>query len=682
MKNRSVVLALGVMVLWQSQAPSLAAKKYYPPGFTPPSDQKLIPAPAAPAEPAPQIIIQQVPGAKQIIIKTIPVERVKPAKPRDPLTVLLEEHRYYDALRLVDTRLKKSPNNLSLQMMRAQILREDDSYQQATDQYEAILEKNHSPSVKAGAFNGLGWTHYKKALHARQVGDFTGFEAELALADGFFRQASRLSPNLFYAWAGLTKVALANVQLKEAAQWMAKAKRLAPHNITVQLAEAELLLAQKKPEEALQLLYGVKKTTTHEPEVFLLLAKASMGADKLDDAIINLKQMLQMVPENAEGLKLLSQAYELKMKPEDAAQVLEKSIALNPSDVNSVDSLIKIYDQRNHQDRSVLLLKTLLKDQPGQAYYGKLLLARLLDASKWEDAYLQGLATVGPILANPDGTRTEQQAIVNLFSRAIFHYGRGLLNRRDLLKEPAVLKTCQFAEARLKEAVATGEPMNGYDVENRLNLLLIEPLADFPRLPATYHPREAQLSVALQVAFLQGDHLLSERLLQYAQVSPDRLSMASQLYTLGDYGGALSLVNGVLSAPSKPVISESVSTSESASSEPANNTDAVKQQAQVLKQQIEQAQKAMTEQLDSFSMLPGRLSDAYWQKAAIETLRVGNGYWKAHALVAKGLEQRDNASLALIHQQLAAQYATQPKDEKYWRRKAEKNAKKLKLTHR
>jgi cytochrome c-type biogenesis protein CcmH/NrfG len=653
MKNRSVVLALGVMVLWQSHTLSLAAKKYYPPGFTPPPDQKLIPRPA-PAEPAPQIIIQQVPGAKQIIIKTVPVERVKPAKPRDPLVVLLEEHRYYDALRLVDTRLKKSPNNVSIQMMRAQILREEGSFQQATNQYQAILEKSSYKATKAGALNGLGWTHYKKAIYARQVGDFTGFEAELSLADGFLRQATRFSPGLFHAWAGLTKVALANAQPKEAAQWMAKAKRLGPNNITVQLAEAELLLAQKKSEEALQLLYGIKKTTTHEPEVFLLLAKASLDTDKVDDAMINLKQMLQIVPENAEGLKLLSQAYELKMKPEDAAQMLEKSIALNPSDVNSVDSLIKIYDQRNHQDRSVLLLKTLLKDQPEQAYYGKLLLARLLDASKWEDAYLQGLTTVEPILDNAEGSRSEQQAMVNLFSQAIFQYGRGMVNRLDLLKEPAVLKTSQFAKERLKESVATGEAVNGYDVENRLTLLLIDPLADLPGLPTTYKPREEQLLVALKVAFLQGNHALHERLLQYAKVSPTSLAIASQLFVLGDYAGALQLVDSLLAGSSASL-----------------------NEASALKQEIEQAQKAMIEQLDSFSILPGRISISYWQKAATETLRIGSGYWKTHALVATGLEKRDQESLALIHQRLAAQYATQPKDEKHWRRKAEKNAKNL-----
>ena len=88
MKNRSVtILALALLLLAQNQPAALAAKKYYPPGFTPPTDTK-------PNEPPTQVIIQQVPGSKQVIIKTVPVtvEKVvsRPVKPKDPLQVLID----------------------------------------------------------------------------------------------------------------------------------------------------------------------------------------------------------------------------------------------------------------------------------------------------------------------------------------------------------------------------------------------------------------------------------------------------------------------------------------------------------------------------------------------------------------------------------------------------------------
>lgn len=653
MKHRSsVFLTLGLLLLWQGQTPSLAAKKYYPPGFTPPSDQKLIPSKTPAPEPTPQVIIQQLPGSKQVIIKTVPVTR--PTKPKDPLLVLIEEHRYYDALRVLDTRLSKSPNSVYLQMMRGQILREEGNYQQALAQYQSIFEKNKTKNTKAGALNGLGWTHLQKAFHNKRAGNIAGFEAELSSADASFRQATRLQPNLSYAWAGLSQVALANDQLKEAEEWIKKAKRFSPNILTVQLTEAKLLLARKKPEEALQILYGIKKTTTHEPEVFLMLAQASLDTGKVDDAIINLKQMLGITPDDPEGLKLLSQSYELKMKPEDAAQVLERAISLNPADTTSVEALIKLYDQRDQTTRSELLLKTLLKDNPSQVHYGKLLLERLIADCRWEEAYREGLSFVGPTLTNKDESEAAQQTIVNLFAQAVFQQGRGMLDWREAMQEPAVQQARRFSQEQLEKSVANGESDKTYDLNNRLNLLLIDPLALIPALPKNFTPTPEQLPATLQIAVLQGDGDARERLLQQAQSGEQQLALAKALYNLGDYNGAVQLADSAIAAS------------------PENA-----EEAKGIRQNAEHAQQAMKDQLITLSRLPRRVSDEHWKKVATEALRVGSGNWETHAQVSDGLEKRNQLPLALLHQRLTAQYATHPRDKKQWAHKAEKTAKKL-----
>lgn len=639
MKNQGTLLCLvGLLLCATTQTPVQAAKKYYPPGFVPPSDQKLLPTASPPAEPAPTVIIQPVPGGKQIIIKTISVEKVRPVKPRDPLLTLLDEHRYYDALRLVDGRLSKSPNDLSLQMMRGQILRADGNFQEAIAQYNEILDKNRSKSkaVRANVLNGLGWTYYHKALYSHKRGDKIGFDAGLSAADGAFRQATRLSPGLSYAWAGLARVALSNRQVSEAEQWVKKAKSYGPNNLSVQLAETELILAQKKPEEALQHLYGIKKTTTREPEVFLQLAKASLDTGKVDDAIINLKQMLQIVPE-------------------DAAQALEKAIALNPSDVDSVDALLKIYDQRKQADRSILLLKSLLKDRPNQPYLAQLLLSRLLEAGQGGEAYAEGQGFVGVILSDNNISVIDQQAVVNLFLQAAYQHGRGLINRLDLLKDPVTAQARQFAHTRLSAVVADGESANGYDITNRLNLLFLDPLVTLPPLPDSYTPSDAQLGEALQFYFLQGNQAQHQRLLNDAKSSSvNGLTLARALYDLGDYSGAQTLL-------------AAKTFSDSAQAE----------EAQKLQQRISHDQRLLAEHRASLSMLPKRISSTYWQNAVTETLKVGTANGRAHALVARSLERREQDALALLHQRLAAQYATEPKDEKYWRRQAEKNARHL-----
>lgn len=653
MRSQGVfALALGLALLGQYGLSAEAAKKYYPPGFKPPSDNTLVPAPA-PAEPQPQVIIQQVPGSKQVIIKTVPVKVEKviaqPARPRDPLLVLMDEHRYYDALRLVEARLKKSPNNVSLQMTRGRILREQGAYQQSITQFQAILDKSRSKSVKASAYNGLGWTYYRKAIHSRQVGDESGATVGLQSAEAAFRSANQLSPTMPYALAGLGKVALANGRLKDAAYWVKLAKRYAPNALDVQLVEAELLLAQQKPEEALQILYGVKKTTTHEPDVFLFLAKGSFDTGKIDDAIINLKQLLGLVPDHTEALKLLSRSYELKMKPEDAEATLEKAIALNPMDEKSVASLLKIYDQRHEKERGMLLLRTLLKDRPGQQAYGMELLSRLVESGNWNEVYDEGGKLLAPLLANePDSPET--RGILTFFAQAVYQKGRGMLDRRDLMNEPVVKQAKAYSQDHFQKTLSAPNQNLSENLEDRLNLLLMDPLTPLPPLPLITPTDETDLLNVLQISFLEGDQKLHDQLLTTTKNLDNKQLMAQQLYCLGDYPGAHTLVTQILE-------------------QHPDSTQAIE-----LQNTIVQAEKSLEEQRLVFSMLPKKLPNSYWQKAAQDVLVLGAGDWETHAMVGKMLEKRRNPSLALRQQKLAAQYAPTAKEKNYWQRRAEKTA--------
>jgi tetratricopeptide (TPR) repeat protein len=658
MKNQGIfILALGIAVFSQACLQAEAARKYYPPGFTPPSDQKLVPS-STPPEPQPQVIIQQIPGSKQVIIKTVPVKVEKvvsqPAKPRDPLLVLMDEQRYFDALRLVDARLKKSPNNISLQMMRGRILREQRDYLQSVNQFQNILEKSRSKSVKADAWDGIGWTYYQKALRDKRIGDVSAADISLQAAEAAFRQATQLQPNLSRSWAGLGEIMLINEDLTEAERFIKKAKRLAPNTLTVQLAEANLLLAQNKPGEALQILYGIKKTTTREPNVFLLLARGSLAEGKVDDAIINLKQLLELVPDHSDALKLLSQSYELKMKPQDAEVTLEKAIALNPMDENSVASLLKIYNQRHEIERGNLLLKTLLKDQPGQAAYGYALMQRLYQEGAWEEMYEEGRSIVGPILANESETEQEKLAVVSLFAKAVHQKGRGMLDRQALLKEPTIQKAKTYSQEHLGRVISDPQPQaREAALQDRLNLLLMEPLVAVPPLPTDFMPTESELPLALQIAFLQGNKAAHQKWLDYAHRVAERQKIAEQLYSIGDYEGALYIVDRVL----------------------ADNPQ--DKSAQLLKERLLADQKDMKEQLASLSMLPRKISDSYWRKAATDVLRLGSGDWKTHALIGEALVKRHHPELALTHQRLAARYAPTAKDKQYWMRKADKTARSL-----
>jgi tetratricopeptide (TPR) repeat protein len=673
--KRSLALAIGVMVLGNASVQVWAARKYYPPGFKPPSDQTLVPATPTPVEqPKPVIITVPQPGGKQVIIKTVPVTVEKTVtvapKPKDPLVVLMEERRYFDALRMVDGRLKKSPNNLTWQLFRGKILREQGEYAKAMEQYTSILDgKNRSQGARAEALNGIGWTQYQKAMHERQVGNTGDANASLRASDTAFRQAARLNPDIPYVWAGLGQVCLANGQVQDAETWIKKAKKLSPNNLTVQLAEADLLLAQHKPEDALPILYGIKKTTTREPEVYMLLARASMDTGKVDDAIINLKQLLQLQPDHTEALKLLSQSYERKMKPEDAEVLLEKAIALNPLDEDSVNALLKIYDQHHDNGRAVLVLQTLLKDHPGHPGYSLALLHRFAEDGRWDDVYDQGGKLIQQMLAEaPEGSTAQtvqdsaqaQQAllqkeeIVNLFARSVYQRGRGMLDRRPLLKTAEVQQAQTFAQINLERESRIGGPYSTHSLLNRLSLLLIDPMAALPLLPPDFHPQAQDLPLAIQIAFLQGEHARPDQWVEQAKSSTtDKLAFAQSLYQLGDYTGAQTLVDSYLSEHSESG------------------------EARQLKKNITADQESLAEHLSVLDMLPRRIPDDYWRKTASEILELGSTDGAAHGTLGLALEKRRQPELALMQLRLAAKYADTPEARHLWTRRADKAARSL-----
>lgn len=626
-----------------------AARKYYPPGFSPPPDPGTQPpAPAQPVHSEPTIIIQ--PGPKQVIIKTVPgpIKIIAPPrpKPRDPLAILMEERRYYDALRLVEARLKKTPNSLTLQLMRAQLLRQEGQTIPAVEQFNAILSKNRSKSVKATAWNGIGWAWYEKAAQDKRRGNRRELRSSLESSESAFRSATQLLPGFAYAWAGLGRIQLLANRVNDAEAPIKKAMELTPNSLPIQLAQAELLLARGKSQDALQLLYGVKKTTTAEPDVFFLLARASMDTGRIDDAIINLKQLLQMEPDHTEALKLLSRAYVMKMKPQDAEETLETAIALDPADLRSAEGLLKIYDERGDSEHGVLLLKNLLKSRPEQGEYIQALLARLNRAERWEESYQEG-ARLLPGLLRVSPEPDTAMPVVFLFSRSVFQKGRALLDRRALLREPAVDMARRYLLAHWQRLTQLGASATGSALlQDRLALLYLDPLANLPPLPEQFQPASRDLGTALEAAFLAGESERRRQLLGLAQNAEDRFAIARRLADIGDYAGA----DRLMPASQNPALPEISALRE--------NLAAIRAEAQ--------------DHRMALSLLSKKTSDPYWQKMAASALRSGWGDYETHAMLAKILDKKNLPAVSLYHAQLAARYARTEKEKNYWLRQVNK----------
>lgn len=636
--------ALFGVLLLASSGFSLAAKKYYPPGVTPPSEHK-------PAEEAPHVAPPIV--NTQVIIKTVPV--IKPVQ-KDPLDILLDEHRYYDAFRLLEARLKKAPHNVSLQLMKGQILREQGNYDLSIAQFQQIQEKNKIRSYRAQAFTGLGWTYFRKAIHEKQWGDLESMAQSQKSAAHSFKQALQFAPNSAEAWAGLGRVSIFSSDMPAAEKAVKRAMQLAPNALYPQLSQAKLLIEKNKPEDALPILYGLKKATTHESDIFLMLAKASLKTKRVDDAIINLKQLLELVPEHTGALQMLSDAYELKMMPEDAEQVLQKAVNLNPSDEKSVDALLKIYEQRGEQERAILWLKTLLKERPNQVAYIKKLLERLELQQRWSEAYQDSIGLLPALLSNNTVSSAEKEDIANLVSMIIYQRNKGMLDPQPVLNEPAIQQLQVFLRETLQEKLKASRPAWA---EWR-DLLLISPLEPTVGLLLTDQPEKDLIPTMLQVAYLSGNDKQAERLLATVQDRPELwLPLAQQLNQIDEYAGALSLVEQATLYPTR--VSEQDLTS-----------------ARSLEHQLKAKQKQLKEHLVAIGLLSKKIPRSYFEKAANEVLLLGFGDSKTHAVLAKALEKRNELSLAYRQQQLAALYAQSAKERSNWQGRAEKTLRHLK----
>lgn len=628
-----------------------AARKYYPPGINPvniKSDELPVSLPA-------KIESQLIPTEPTTVVKKIIVKSVVPvlvpAKPKDALVLLMDSHRYYEALHLVENRLKKSPQNYNLMLTRGVLLREQGQYVASIEQFESLLAKNPPLSIKGASWNGLGWSCYEKAQQDKQR-DLDSTESYvLQAAHDAFEQSIRLMPSQPCPWAGLARTELAAGHLKQAQVALDRALKLKESNVLVTVARADIMLFQKHYDEAIQLLNAAKTPTSNNPDIYLFLAKALLSTGKPDDAIINLKQLLELEPNHTEALKLLSQAYSVKMKPENASQTLETAIDLNPKDVDSVMNLLQLYDSRGEHEKAIFRLETLLKSEPGQLDYFQAFMDRLIQKNRWRTAYEKGVDALPELLNDqtiPSAEADKAVPAISEFAEAIYSYkARALLDKSSLRLVPAVkaveLFTRSHQAALLKKMpdIAKGSPQQIHLwLQDQRTLLYLNPLEKTRSLAAIPISND-DVAFALQVAFLSGDNrsyqTLFERarrfsISQDAPLSKGLPEVTRQLYNIGDYEGARKLVQIILTK--RPHL------------EPFVTMD----------QDISEAMRDKSQQQRALKLLARRVVPTYWDKLAGQALRTDNADPHLHRLLANSLLKQHRYALASQQRQLAKRF--------------------------
>ena len=630
---------------------ALAAKKYYPPGFTPPSDTTLLPTtkPVVKQTPPPQIQIIETPG--QTIIKTVQVQ--VPVKPKqvDPLTSLIDDQRFTEALRLVEQRLKSHPGDTNLRLTHADLLRQKGSFEAAENEFRG-LTRNRATAVRIRALIGLGHTLSDRAQIQKRSGQETAASAMFQQAQNAYRQALKLDSTQATAWSGLADIYLVEKKYQEAQVNSAKASRLLPNNTTVLLTQAKVYIAMDRSALALPLLFKAKQQAGHSYVPTLLLGQAYLAMNRYDDAIIQLQQALEIVPDNTDALKSLSQAYALKLKPDAAESALQKAVSLNPNDIDATRSLLKVYDDADENERALLLLKTQLKQSPQQVVYQQALLERLARTGQWDEVYHTGEVYLLPLLADIEKNRTVIDAMMVPFSHAAYLQGKGLLDRRNFLTRPIIQSVMVYNKSVLEQMPAS--------LRSQRAVLLLDPLANLPVNTATTDITDDVLPAWVEVTYLKADRLqhraaLARITAPEAGIGAARyLEIAERLLLLGDYPGARQLASAIPKAP---------------------QTD---DKVAHLMDRIAERERLSNRYLQDLLAMTTKIPRATWQGTAEEALRASGGNWRVHATLADNLIDRKDWEAALMQEAMAARFAPTLEERDRWIKKAEKTRQKIK----
>ncbi len=643
--RKSLAASVSLVILWATLGTVFhsaeAARKYYPEGFTPPIDEGS----TAEKKPMPKPIPSETELHQQIIIKTVKI----PSKHKDPLQECLDEQHYYEALRLVNSRLAHSPGNPQLMLIRGKILAERGEYAKAKSSFQTILtHRRTTVDLKVQVLNALGNAQLREAQQAKSLDSLSPYQQGLSDAKASFHQALTLKPKDYEAIAGLVSIELTESDVESAKKILAPALHGAPTNPYLQLAQTQILLAEDRADELLPIIFKVKHSVQPTISLDLLTAKAFYAVHRYDDAIIQLQQVLERVPEQPEAVKLLSKSYEAKNRPETAESVLLKAIATHPEDSDSVHSLLKIYAQEGDSQRQILLLKSVLQQRPGDIGYTSALMQVQQEEDQWEDAYNTGLDLISELNPAPTEASPEFDHFITLFSESAYLQGKRALDRQQFLSLPAIHQVQAYLLSQLAR--------NPKDLEARLSLLMLDPMAILPELPTPLTLTAEDTMVRLKIAFLQGNwqihQALINRLLQDNTISEDSADdFLASLKHLCDYDAAMRLGHQLaLRFPGSKSIAR-------------------------LNQEIALAQETSEEKYKVLRMLPSSMPEAYWKGPAEEALLVSDNDWQLHAWIANSLMARKDYRLALIQQELAARYALSKSDKSRWLKKARKTEK-------
>ena len=254
---------------------------------------------------------------------------------------------------------------------------------------------------------------------------------ELPAARAAYEKALSLSPTLFEAFVGLTRLDLAEDKIAQARSRVDARVAADPDNTLLQVLAADVYRRQRDFPKAEATLRKVIQTEPGLSTAYGMLAEVLLASGKLDAARIEFDQMAQRDPKNIAAQTMAAMIVDSQRKTADAKKRYEAIVASDPSAAVAANNLAWMYAEEGARLDDALRLaqgaaarlpnNAEIQDTIGWIYYKKELPAlavsafqRSIEQAPENPLYHKHLAMAQWKAGNAEGARQAAQQAIKL----------------------------------------------------------------------------------------------------------------------------------------------------------------------------------------------------------------------------------------------------------------------------
>ncbi|HEY6945920.1 MAG TPA: tetratricopeptide repeat protein, partial [Candidatus Acidoferrum sp.] len=230
--------------------------------------------------------------------------------------LLILSHQLDEASKLTDEILKKAPQDDSALILKGQILLQTNK---TNDAVQTLQQ-----AVKANPGNAFGHYQLGMAYFAKGIGN---------QAEGEWRAATQIRPDLTDAWVALGKVAT------DRQDWTA----------------VEQIGTQ------------IKKISPAIPGGYLFHATARMNQNDAAGAEADLKQLIQVAPQNPLGYAKLGQLRAFTKRWNEAEALYREALSRSPNSLDAIQGILELDYQRGKSADAVQFIQERINSDPNNA---------------------------------------------------------------------------------------------------------------------------------------------------------------------------------------------------------------------------------------------------------------------------------------------------------------------------